>query len=389
VDERNTSRGAADGRSGDEPMIRLHEATKIFPGSETAAVDALDLAIPEGELVVFVGPSGCGKTTTLKMINRIIEPTSGRITVGGQDVLDRPAHLVRRDIGYVIQQIGLFPHHTIERNIATVPRLLGWDDDRTRARVDELMGLMGLEDEMRTRYPAELSGGQRQRVGVARALAADPPVLLMDEPYGAVDPLVRTRLQDQLLQLQADLHKTIVFVTHDIDEAIKLGDRIAILNVGGALEQFDTPEVILREPATPFVEDFLGGERGLKRLALRKVRDLGDLPTGATVSADASGDEAVRVAERYGVDWCGILDGDELRGWAWLEDLRGVHRVGDVDTRRFRVAVTPASTLREALDAMVVSRTGVCGIFAADDRYLGMLQMADLTAEITGEPVPV
>jgi osmoprotectant transport system ATP-binding protein len=370
-----------------EPMIRLDAATKVFPGSDDPAVDRLSLEIPEGELVVFVGPSGCGKTTTLKMINRIVEPTSGTITVGGEDVFSRPAHLVRRDIGYVIQQIGLFPHRTIERNVATVPRLLGWDEDRTAARVDELLELMDLDPAMKSRYPGELSGGQRQRVGVARALAADPPVLLMDEPYGAVDPLVRSRLQDQLLALQRDLHKTIVFVTHDIDEAIRLGDRIAILNVGGKLEQFDTPEAILREPANRFVEDFLGGERGLKRLALRCVGDLGELPQGATVPADATGDEAVAVAERYGVDWCGILDGRDLRGWAWLDDLRGMRRAGDADTRRFRIATTRGSTLREALDQMVGSSTGVSPVFDEDDGYLGMLQLSDLTAEITGDPV--
>jgi osmoprotectant transport system ATP-binding protein len=366
-----------------EPMIRLDGVTKVFPGSERPAVDQLTLEIPRGELVVFVGPSGCGKTTTLKMINRIVEPSSGTITIDGQDVLDRPAHLLRREIGYVIQQIGLFPHRTIERNIATVPRLLGWEEERTSARVDELLELMDLDPELKRRYPGELSGGQRQRVGVARALAADPPVLLMDEPYGAVDPLVRGRLQDQLLALQRDLHKTIVFVTHDIDEAIRLGDRIAILNVGGRLEQFDTPETILRDPANGFVEDFLGGERGLKRLALRCVRDLGELRAGAVVPASATGAEAVRVAEQYGVDWCGVVDGDDLRGWAWLSELRDAPRAGDIDTRRFRVAVTPSSTLREALDAMVRSSTGVCGVFGEDDRYLGMLQLADLTAEIT------
>jgi osmoprotectant transport system ATP-binding protein len=371
-----------------DTMIELDGATKIFPGTDQPAVDHLSLTIPEGELVVFVGPSGCGKTTTLKMINRIVEPTSGTITVAGQDVFSRPAHLVRREIGYVIQQIGLFPHRTIERNIATVPRLLGWEDDRTSARVDELMELMGLDPAMRSRYPGELSGGQRQRVGVARALAADPPVLLMDEPYGAVDPLVRGRLQDQLLDLQRELHKTIVFVTHDIDEAIRLGDRIAILNVGGKLEQFDTPEALLRDPANGFVEDFLGGERGLKRLALRSVGDLGELPRGSVVDAHASGQEAVRVAEEYGGGWCGVLDGDDLRGWAWTEDFRTVARAGDVDTRRFRVGIGRDSTLREALDAMVRSSTGVAAVFDDRDRYLGMLQLADLTAEITGERVP-
>ncbi|MEX0835379.1 MAG: ATP-binding cassette domain-containing protein, partial [Nitriliruptor sp.] len=365
-----------------DAMIELRGATKLFPGLDHPAVDALDLTIAEGELVTLVGPSGCGKTTTLKMINRIVEPTSGTITVGGHDVMERPAHLVRRDIGYVIQQIGLFPHHTIARNIATVPRLLGWEDDRTAARVDELIGLMGLDPGMKERYPGELSGGQRQRVGVARALAADPPVLLMDEPYGAVDPLVRGRLQDQLLELQRDLHKTIVFVTHDIDEAMRLGDRIAILNLGGVLEQFDTPEELLRAPANEFVEDFLGGERGLKRLALRCVADLPELRRGSVVPADATGADAVAVAEEYGGDWCGVLDGDHLRGWAWVDQFRGAARAGDVDTRRFRVGITRDSTLREALDAMVRSSTGVAAVFDGD-RYLGMLQLGDLTAEIT------
>jgi osmoprotectant transport system ATP-binding protein len=371
-----------------DTMIELDGATKVFPGMDQPAVDHLSLTIPEGELVVFVGPSGCGKTTTLKMINRIVEPTSGTITVGGRDVFSRPAHLVRREIGYVIQQIGLFPHRTIERNIATVPRLLGWEEDRTSARVDELMELMGLDPDMRTRYPGELSGGQRQRVGVARALAADPPVLLMDEPYGAVDPLVRGRLQDQLLELQRELHKTIVFVTHDIDEAIRLGDRIAILNVGGKLEQFDTPEALLRDPANDFVEDFLGGERGLKRLALRRVGDLGELARGSVVDAATSGDEAVATAEAYGSEWCGILDGSDLRGWVWNTDLRGLARAGDATVRRFRVGVYRDSTLREALDAMVRSSTGVAAVFDDQDRYLGMLQLSDLTAEITGESVP-
>jgi osmoprotectant transport system ATP-binding protein len=248
--------------------IRLRSVTKRFPGSATDAVHGLDLDLPEGTVTALVGPSGCGKTTTLKMINRLIEPTSGSIELFGTDVRSRPAHELRRGIGYVIQQAGLFPHRTVSANIATVPKLLGWDKNRIQARVDELVELVGLLPEILDRYPAQLSGGQQQRVGVARALAADPPVLLMDEPYSAVDPIVRARLQDELIALQRRVGKTIVLVTHDIEEAIKLADRIAMLNVGGILEQFGSPDELLRSPANSFVEQFLGRERTLRRLAL-------------------------------------------------------------------------------------------------------------------------
>jgi osmoprotectant transport system ATP-binding protein len=361
-------------------MIELDAVTKVFPGTDQPAVDRLSMAIPEGELVVLVGPSGCGKTTTLKMINRIIEPTSGTITLAGEDLTARPAHEVRRGIGYVIQQIGLFPHRTIERNIATVPRLLGWDDERTAARVRELMGVMDLDEQLLTRYPAELSGGQRQRVGVARALAADPPVLLMDEPYGAVDPLVRGRLQDQLLELQRELDKTIVFVTHDIDEAIKLGDRIAILNVGGILEQYDTPEAILRAPASPFVEDFLGEERSLKRLSLLQAGNA-DLVRGPVVAAEASVEEARRVAEEEGVDWVGVLDGGRLRGWSWVGELDPARPVGETSTRDFRVWIEASASLRSAVDAIVTTRNQVAVVYD-DDRYVGMLFIEAVSREL-------
>jgi osmoprotectant transport system ATP-binding protein len=368
------------GAKGTTAMIRLERVTKVFPGTERPAVDALSLEIPEGELVVFVGPSGCGKTTTLKMINRIIEPTSGAITIAGQDIGSRPAHALRRDIGYVIQQIGLFPHRTIHRNIATVPRLLGWKDDRIEARVHELIELMDLDPGMLQRYPAELSGGQRQRVGVARALAADPPVLLMDEPYGAVDPLVRGRLQDQLLDLQRELHKTIVFVTHDIDEAIKLGDRIAILNVGGVLEQFDTPEAILRAPASSFVEDFLGQEPNLKRLSLVSAADA-DLVRGPVVDASASYAEAERVADETRSEWVGVLDGDRLRGWVWLSELDPARPVGDAATRDFRVWIQASTSLRGALEAIVTTRNHVAVVYDGD-HYVGMLFIDAVNREL-------
>jgi osmoprotectant transport system ATP-binding protein len=254
--------------------LELRHVTKIFPGASRPAVDDLNLEIPSGELVVLVGPSGCGKTTTLRMLNRLEEPTGGEILLHGVDIRDQPTHELRRGIGYVIQQVGLFPHRTIAANIATVPRLLGWDKARIAARVDELVALVDLDRDLLDRYPSELSGGQQQRVGVARALAVDPPVLLMDEPYSAVDPIVRARLQEELVALHDRLGTTIVFVTHDIDEAIKLGDRIAMFATGGHLAQYATPTELLANPASPFVSEFLGGERTLRRLALVPLDDL-------------------------------------------------------------------------------------------------------------------
>ncbi len=232
-----------------ETMINLENLTKVFPGQDQPAVDDLSMEIYEGEIVVFVGPSGCGKTTTMKMINRLIEPSSGRIFLEGEDVTKVNSDNLRRRIGYVIQQIGLFPHMTIADNIATVPRMLGWDNKRISDRIDELLETVGIDLSYRNRYPKELSGGQRQRIGVARAMAADPPVLLMDEPFGAIDPITRDRLQDEFLRLQQEIRKTIVFVTHDIDEAIKMGDRIAILRTQSRIAQYDTPEKILTDPA--------------------------------------------------------------------------------------------------------------------------------------------
>jgi osmoprotectant transport system ATP-binding protein len=354
-----------------DAAIRLEAVTKVFPGSTAAAVNELSLDVPPGTLTALVGPSGCGKTTTLRMINRLIEPTSGRIVVDGTDVRDRPAHELRRDIGYVIQQVGLFPHQTVATNIGTVPRLLGWDKQRVRDRVAELVELVGLDERLLRRYPSELSGGQQQRVGVARALAADPPILLMDEPYSAVDPIVRVHLQDELLRLQDLVQKTIVFVTHDIDEAIKLADRIAILAVGGVLEQYGAPEELLRRPANEFVEQFLGRERGLKRMALLNVSDV-PLSPGAVVPAEATPAEAKEVMGRFGVDWVGVLEGDRLRGWAAAGDLDGLERVGDAPLERFVSWVTPGTALREALDTIVTTRTRAA-VVLEDDRYLGMV----------------
>lgn len=251
-------------------MITMRNVTKRFDQGGAAAVENLDLDVPEGITVALVGPSGCGKTTTMRMINRLIEPTSGEITVGGRDVRSADAIKLRRHIGYVIQQVGLFPHMTVAENVGSVPRLLGWDAARTDARNRELMELVGLDPAMLSRYPRQLSGGQRQRVGVARALAADPPVLLMDEPFGAIDPIARTRLQNEFKQILRRVRKTVVMVTHDIDEAVRLGDRIAIMR-DGRIVQYDTPEAILSHPADAFVENFVGADRALKRLTLFQV----------------------------------------------------------------------------------------------------------------------
>lgn len=362
------------------PMIRLDAVTKVFPGSASPAVDGLSLEVAEGEIVVLVGPSGCGKTTTLKMINRLVEPTAGTIEVAGVDIMSEPAHELRRRIGYVIQQIGLFPHRTVADNIATVPRLLGWERARVTARVDELTSLVDLDPGLLTRYPSELSGGQRQRVGVARALAADPPVLLMDEPFGAVDPIVRSRLQDELLDLQRRLHKTIVLVTHDVDEAIKVGDRVAILDIGASLEQYDEPAAILAEPASAFVEQFLGRDRGIKRLSLVPI-DTVALERGPVVAPGFDPAEARRVMTHYGVDWFGVADGDHMHGWLWASDIDGPGPVGDLEPRPFEVRLSRTDSLRDALDTVITSHTRVAPVFDGE-RFLGMLTVEAIAREL-------
>ena len=269
-----TDPDAHQGSGGGVP-IELEDLTKEYPGTDQPAVDHVNMKIPAGEIVVLVGPSGCGKTTTMRMINRMIPPSSGRIVIGGEDVSKLDDVTLRRRIGYVIQQIGLIPHLTIAQNVAMVPKLLKWDKKRTAQRVDEMLAVVGLEpDRYRSRYPRQLSGGQQQRVGVARALAADPPIMLMDEPFGAVDPITRSRLQDEFLSLQQTLRKTIVFVTHDFDEALKLGDRIAVLREGSAITQYDTPEAILANPADDFVSGFIGEGAALKRLNFERVDSL-------------------------------------------------------------------------------------------------------------------
>jgi len=292
-------------------MIDLDALTKSFPGAPHPAVDRLTLTIPAGEVCVLIGPSGCGKTTTMRMINRMIEPDAGTIMVEGRNILHVDPVELRRSIGYVIQQVGLFPHWSIADNIATVPRLLGWEPTRTGARVDELLSLVGMEPaQYRQRFPRELSGGQKQRVGVARALAADPPVMLMDEPFGALDPITRTRLQVEFLRILRGLKKTIVFVTHDIDEAIKMGDRIAIMK-DGELVQYDTPEAILARPVDAFVDEFVGSDRALKRLALIPAADLMTASAGDArprIAADASARDALAAMLGAGADSVTLVD---------------------------------------------------------------------------------
>ena len=353
--------------------IELRAVTKTFPGSATPAVAPLDLTLGAGEITVLIGPSGCGKTTTLRMINRLTEPTAGTISIGGVDIRDHPLTELRRGIGYVIQQAGLFPHRTVAQNIATVPRLLGWDRPRTAERVEELAELVGIAPDQLDRYPAALSGGQQQRVGVARALAADPPVLLMDEPFGAVDPIVRAHLQHELLALQERVHKTIVLVTHDIDEAILLGDRIAVLNVGGVLEQVAAPDDLLAAPANEFVASFLGADRSIKRLSLATVGAL-RLEAGPGVERRASAAEVRAVVERTGLDWLAVTDDGRFMGWVPVTGLVD-GTIGDLTPEPAVARVRSSSSLRQALEVILTSRSSIAVVVDDDDRYQGAVTL--------------
>ncbi len=355
-----------------ETMIRLEDLTKVFPGQDEPAVDDLSMEIYEGEIVVLVGPSGCGKTTTMKMINRIIEPTSGKIFLEGEDVTKANPDNLRRRIGYVIQQIGLFPHMTIADNIATVPRMLGWDNKRISDRIDELLETVGMDLSYRDRYPKELSGGQRQRIGVARAMAADPPVLLMDEPFGAIDPITRDRLQDEFLRLQQEIRKTIVFVTHDIDEAIKMGDRIAILRTQSKIAQYDTPEKILTDPADDFVADFIGAGASIKRLRLSTVEEIE--PADWPVARLSDSREEVRnKIQNSGKDYALLLDDRERpKRWVTAEHLeRGTPLE---EAGRPAVAIVEAnSNLYNTLDTMITSYKGSAIVVDEGGRYKGVV----------------
>jgi osmoprotectant transport system ATP-binding protein len=361
-------------------MIRLEGLTKRY--GRVTAVEDLSLDVPAGEIVVLVGPSGCGKTTTLEMINRLVEPSSGRIVLDGQDVTHVKVEELRRRVGYVIQQVGLFPHRTIADNVATVPKLLGWSKNRIRDRVDELLQLVELDPAAyRHRYPRELSGGQRQRVGVARAMAADPPVMLMDEPFGAVDPMTRERLQQQFLDLQRKIRKTIVFVTHDIDEAIKLGDRIAILRpqAGSPLAQYDTPGRLLSAPVDDFVRGFLGSGIVLKRLSISRVKDIEVADDWPTLRADADPDQLRHVLASTSSDWLLLLDGgDRPLRWVSVEDLRTGRDSIELPGEPITNVLHADASLQEALQVMLTSTSSAAVTVDAGGRYRGVIYMQTL-----------
>ncbi|MEU3414393.1 betaine/proline/choline family ABC transporter ATP-binding protein [Streptomyces sp. NPDC006658] len=356
-------------------MIRFEQVTKRYPDG-TTAVDGLSFEVAEGELVTLVGPSGCGKTTTMMMVNRLIEPTSGRILVDGRDVAAVDPVRLRRRIGYVIQQVGLFPHRTVLDNTAAVPALLGWKRAKARARAAELLDLVGLDPATYgPRYPHQLSGGQRQRVGVARALAADPPVLLMDEPFGAVDPVVREQLQDEFLRMQAAVRKTVLLVTHDIEEAVRLGDRIAVYGQG-RIEQFDPPGTVLGAPATPYVASFVGADRGLKRLSVTAIEpdDLEQPPVARPEESAARARERLRAE---GARWAVVLDADgDLHGWVGVEELTADGTVGDL-THRMTARVPVGAPLKQAFGVMLQHDAGWVAVLDGA-RFLGVLTPAKL-----------
>lgn len=360
-------------------MITFENVTKIYPGSDVPAVADLSFTVPEGETCVIIGPSGCGKTTTLKMINRLIEPTGGKLIVNEKNVLDQNPVELRRNIGYVIQQIGLFPHMTVRDNIAVVPRLLGWDETRIDDRVDELIGMVNMDpSQFRDRYPRELSGGQRQRIGVVRALAADPPVLLMDEPFGAIDPINRDALQNEFLRLQKRLKKTIAFVTHDIDEALKMGSMICILQVGGQLIQYDTPENILTRPVDDFVADFVGADRGLKRLNLVRVSEMMK-PGIGPVKASAKGSEALSKMQQHEVDNLLVVDDmDSLVGYVTLKAAEKNPQKPVSSLINELIAVTEEeATMKDAFSEMLSYGVGYIPVVGDKNKLLGVVSAQD------------
>jgi osmoprotectant transport system ATP-binding protein len=364
--------------------ILLENVTKQYPGQSKPAVDGITLEIPAGKIVMLVGPSGCGKTTTLKMINRLIEPTEGRIVLGDEDVTSIDGDELRRRIGYVIQAGGLFPHMTVAANIAIVPKVLGWGKEKIAARVDELLDLVSLDPaQYRDRFPKELSGGQQQRVGVARALAADPPVLLMDEPFGAVDPITRQRLQDELIRIQEELQKTIVIVTHDFDEAVKLGDWIVVFTDGAQIVQYDTPERILAEPANEFVENFIGSGAGLKQLTLRRVKDVA--LAGAVTAMPGEPASAVLARMDAAKHNHVVIVDDRERPLQWLSrrQLARLESVTDVREERLPV-IGSGATLNDALDTMLVSSVGAALVTGRRDKFLGVIDVETVMEAIRG-----
>ena len=340
--------------------VRYEDATKRYSGATEPAVDRLTLEVPAGEICVLVGPSGCGKTTAMRMVNRTVEISEGDVLIGDRSVRDREPAQLRREIGYAIQQIGLFPHRTISENIGAVPHLLGWKKDRIRERSAELLELIGLDPELGDRYPAQLSGGQQQRVGVARALAADPLVMLMDEPFGAIDPINRERLQNEFLRLQAEIRKTVLFVTHDIDEAIKMGDRIAVMREGGRVEQYATPAELLMSPRTEFVEDFVGADRALKRLALMRVRDINLWEAPLAFVGQATAEVRAKLAAADVEVPYPLLVDSERRPLGWLSERDLV-----ADT----VPSQPDSPLGPVLELDDVMRDALADLLQAQSQY--------------------
>jgi len=362
-------------------MITLDRVTKRYDNGQVA-VDDLSIEVPEGDICMLVGPSGCGKTTTMRMVNRLIEPTSGRILLDGEDVTHGDPVALRRRIGYVIQQVGLFPHQTVADNVGTVPGLLGWDKARAGARTDELLELVGLPPEdYRSRYPHQLSGGQQQRVGVARALAADPPVLLMDEPFGAIDPISRDRLQQEFLRLQQTVRKTIVFVTHDIDEAVTLGDRIAVLAQGGVLARFGTPSEILDDPGSDFVADFVGSDRALKRLDVMALeRDDVEEPA-LTLDVDLTLAEARRRLDDAGWVHAPVVDDGRLVGVLRRSvtdgDGTSTSTVGDAAVA-LDARVREGHSLKDAFAALLLDDAGWVAVVDDEERLIGVVSAEHL-----------
>ncbi len=379
---------AVAGPGQDASAVAFKNVSKRYPGAEAVAVEELSLEVRAGEICVLVGPSGCGKTTAMRMVNRTVEITSGEIEIGGTSVADRSAAELRREIGYVIQQIGLFPHRTIAENIATVLKLLGWSRERTRARVAELLELISLPSEIADRYPAQLSGGQQQRVGVARALAADPPVMLMDEPFGAIDPINRERLQNEFLRLQAEIRKTILFVTHDIDEAIKMGDRIAVLREGGKLAQYATPAELLMVPADGFVEDFVGADRALKRLALMRVSDIDLWRAPLAFAGEASADVRARL-DGAEVPHALLVDA-ERRPLGWLSDRDlGGAEVPAVPDSSPEPILDRDDVMRDALSDLLQAETHYAPVVDRDGRIDGVLSVAVIQDFLTSDDARV
>ena len=371
-------------------VSKSYDPAATKDGRAPGAVNDLSLTVPAGKICILVGPSGCGKTTSLKMINRLIEPTAGRITIDGVDVTSKEVTELRRGIGYVIQQVGLFPHQTIGENVATVPRLLGWPKERQRERSEELLGIVGLEPaKYRDRFPSQLSGGERQRVGVARALAADPPIMLMDEPFGAVDPIVRDRLQNEFLRLQESIAKTILFVTHDIDDAIKMGDLVAVFQTGGVLAQFGSPLDILAAPASEFVARFVGQDRGLKRLSLLRVSDIGLQEATTARPGDSAADgrrRALDDPQRYLL----LIDqSNRPLGWIAHGDIPSDGELTEAMANPVSPTVNKRTTLKDALSMMLDAdvQTGI--VVDRDGAVQGLLTVEAVAEKMrAGEHAP-